>query len=58
MNIKEVDEMKYYNMGREITEAEFKEIAKTNKAIFEAVEQGAKPFEALQQCIFVVVIDD
>lgn len=50
--------MKYYNMGREITEAEYMEITKTNKAILEAVEQGTKPFEALQQCIFVVVVED
>ena len=50
--------MKYYNMGREITEAEYKEIAKFNKEILEAVEQGTEPYEALQQCVFVVVVED
>lgn len=50
--------MKYYNMGREITEAEAKKIAEANKSIMANVAEGKATFEKLQECIFIVMVEE
>lgn len=48
----------YYNIGREITEEEFRKIAESNRRVLaEAEENGITGYEALKLCNYIVAIE-